>query len=197
MFAEETRGSNSPILIEAKKGDGMDNMMIMSVMIILVVFIFVIFAIFALKRHEGDNRHNGSTADLAGIAGLGIALNQANNRPTDQYAHDNMRDNLREFGDLKKEVALTSANTNAQTAQYFYATQNAINTASHENYKATKESEEKILAAVTAAEYNRLNNEISEARNRNLHYSITAQLMPRQQPLFSNIYASNEQALGY
>lgn len=178
-----TRGQDSPVMV-AESGRKEDHsMMVLAVMIILVIFIFVIFAIFAMRS---DKKHHDGTG-IAEMAGLGLALNQANKSHGHhdqgtyayQMAHDNMRDNLREFGNLKFEIAERSANTDAQTAQYFYQTQRDIEVSKFDNYKATKESEEKVLMAIKDSEIKRVEDDFARERENNLYHRITATLIPK------------------
>ncbi|MCL1924280.1 MAG: hypothetical protein FWF50_01695 [Defluviitaleaceae bacterium] len=180
MYAEATKGANSPILVE-NKGDG-HPMMILAVMIILVIFIFVIFAIFALK-HENHHGLVGAYPQNGGAAyGDGYGVHAS------LLAHDNSRDNLREFGNLKYEIAAKAAHTDSKTAQYFYETQKIVDQSRFDNYKATKESEEKILAEVARAERERILQENTILR--------TVGALRPHTPTFSNIWANNEQLVG-
>jgi len=189
MLADSTKGAYSPIQIEGA-GHGSQSMMMLAVLIIAIIFIFVIFAIFAFKDHKRGGE------GIAEIAALGM-INK--NHGVDGYAgvhasllaHDNSRDNLREFGELKKEVALTTANSDAKNAQYFYQTQKEIDQARFDNYKATKESEERVLDAIKRSEIDRL-------RDDNLLARLALQPRPHfaPTPVFSNVYASNDQNVG-
>lgn len=203
MLYDQTRGAGSPIMVE-KDGHRGDPMMVLAVMIILVIFIFVIFAIFALKRDH--KRDGGGIAEIAGAALAAGAINKPQHHPEMAYgaynyqmAHDNMRDNLREFGEIKKEIALTHASTDAKTAQYFYQTQREIEQAKFDNYKATKESEEKVLMAIKDSEIKASDRAYAREREDNLYHRIAATYHHAQRPpMFSNVFASNEQvAAGY
>ena len=182
MFAETTRGSNSPIYVETHgkdRGDRSDHaMMVLAVMIILVIFIFVIFAIFAMRK---DGRQVGG--GLAEVAAAGLIANQSKG----EYAgygyqhhlmHDNNRDMLKGFGEIEKEIALTHANSQAHTAQYFYQTQRDIELAKFENYKVTVEQAEKTRAEMAMIERDRRNDEMAREREANLKHGIIAALHP-------------------
>ena len=173
---DQTRGAYSPIMIE--KGDHRDHrdyyradpMMALAVMVILVIFIFVIFAIFAFKN---DRRHHDGegTGKLAELAGLALAAGAAKNAGAElgaynyHMAHDNQRDTLREFGEIKKEIALTTLST-----------QREIDRASFENYKVTVEQAEKTRAEIAAVERERRSDELAKQREDNLYHRIVASL---------------------
>ena len=177
MTADETRGGHSPIFaVDGGRGKS-DPMMVLAVMVILVIFIFVIFAIFAFK---GERRHGGE--GIAEIAGLGLALSQANKGHGHEagayayhMAHDNMRDNLREFGELKKEIALTHA-----------ATLREIDQVRFDNYKVVVEQNEKNREQAALIERDRRSDEYARSREDNLYHRITARMgYPRMTGAFA------------
>lgn len=182
MTADETRGGHSPIFaVDGGRGKS-DPMMVLAVMVILVIFIFVIFAIFAFK---GERRHGGE--GIAEIAGLGLALNQANKGHDGAYsyhmAHDGMRDNLREFGELKKEIALTHA-----------ATLREIDQVRFDNYKVVVEQNEKNREQAATLDRERRADEYARSREDNLYHRITAKL---GHPRFSGAFVADDySALG-
>jgi len=91
-------------------------------------------------------------------------------------AHDNCRDNLKEFGELKKEVALTKADTDAKAAQYFYQTQKAIDDSKFEAYKIAVEQAEKTRQEIAQIETLRRQDELAREREGNLAHKIIGAL---------------------
>jgi hypothetical protein len=154
MGADYTRGANSPIVIKEDDDRG-EPMMILAVMIILVVFIFVIFAIFALKREHHGIGGNG-IAELAGAAMLAKTNHNGEGAYNYHMAHDNMRDNLREFAHIREEIKDTASTQSRESDRYFFETNKNIDHNKFEAYKNTKESEEKILLEIKASEDRRL-----------------------------------------
>lgn len=184
MLAEATRGANSPILVEAHKGDDGGkreySMMMLAILIIMIIFIFVIFifAIFAMRKEHRPQ----TSGQLAEVAAAGLIANQANKPHAHghdhnaefgrlyQLTHDSNRDMLKGQAILEKEIALTHANSQATTAQYFYQTQREIEQAKFENYKATVEQAEKTRAEIAEVERVRnLENNISSRVIATLH----------------------------
>lgn len=186
MGADETRGPHSPIFTSTSGKS--DPMMVLAVMVILVVFIFVIFAIFAFR---GERNHNGGIAE---VATAGLLAKQAGHG-NDGYnhaahvAHDNCRDNLREFGELKKEIALVGANSDAKAAQYFYQTQKATDDAKFEAYKITVEQGEKSREQAERIERERRSDELARERENNLYHRIVSSLRPVHPPMFGHARA--------
>jgi len=184
MFAENTRGSNSPIYVETHGRDakGYDSMMVLAVMIILIVFIFVIFAIFAMRGHKGGN-------GIAEVAAVGMLANQQNNRghgmgEAYQLIHDNNRDMLKGHAIIEKEVSLTAMATQKNTDDRFF-----------ELYKETVNQGEKTREQAYQTEIQRLNGEVSriyarEEANRviadqRLHFNYQSRPVVQQQHIIA------------
>lgn len=102
MVYDRTEGANSPVFVGGgHRGDS--GMMMIAVMVILIVFIFVIFAIFAMRGHDNRNGlSGGGLGELAVAAALPAVTNKGGYC---QMTYDNARDNLKEFGQLKYEIA--------------------------------------------------------------------------------------------
>ena len=184
MMLEATKGHGSPIMIEGKDREwsSASPMLVLAVIIILVIFIFVIFAIFALKR---DHHRDGNLTEMAA---LGLAMNHAKDGGAYQYQmlHDNMRDNLREFGEVKKEIMGNRYEAAKEIAEVKF-----------EGYKCTKESEEKVLMAIKDSEIKRQSDELAREREANLYHRIVATLHPHHhRPLLGNSFVNNEMAVG-
>lgn len=129
--------------------------------LLFIVFVIIILIVFAVMFTRRD-RDGGLDGGMAGIAPVLAASVVANQRPNYDggyshgynymMAHDGQRDNLKEFGEIKKEIVCTKADTDAKTAHYFYETQRNIDCTKFDGYKATKESEEKVLLAIAESE---------------------------------------------
>jgi hypothetical protein len=168
--ADETRGQHSPIFT-ATSGKS-DPMMVLAVMVILVIFIFVIFAIFAFK---GERKDHGGLAEAATAAVVASAAGRANHYGGGadggayayHMAHDNMRDSLREFGELKKEIAVSTGVLGRE-----------IDQAKFEAYKIAVEQAEKTRHEMAEIERARRSDELARERESNLYHRIVASLRP-------------------
>ena len=168
MLYETTHGSASPISVA--RGDGDKSMMMFAVLVVLIVFVFVIFAF------RKDERGLGGIAE---IAALGM-VNRGNHDGVGAYnymmAHDGQRDNLREFAHIREEIKDTAYTQSRESDRYFFDTNRNIDQAKFDAYKATKESEEKILLKIDEAEKLRMRDELMQMRfERSLWYRSPVQ----------------------
>jgi len=200
MGVDETRGPLSPIIAPVGSTGKSDPMLMIAVMVILVVFIFVIFAIFALKR----DRHNGE--GLTEIAAASMLTKQGNHGYGDQgyggyghaglFAHDNSRDNLREFGEIKKEIAVEARHTDEKLAEYAYKGLENQKNAELNAYKLAVEEAEKTRAEMRQIEAQRRSDELARERESNIVHRIVASLKHQHQPAYARAYVADDMGLG-
>lgn len=155
--------------LDRKRDDHGDKMMYAVLLFIILVIVIVAFMAW---RHTGDHKRVevGGVNEMGGILAAIAASNMAH-RPVvhdhnhGQYnyhmQHDAMRDNLREFGEIKKEIALSESRSIRDTDR-----------ATFENYKAIRDSEDRILAEQRSAEARRLDAELIVSR-------VTQNLAPK------------------
>ena len=112
--------------------------------IIFVVIILVVIALMWNRKDHHEPRHTGAEA-LAPILAASMMAKCNDNGYTHGYnymmAHDGQRDNLKEFGEIKKELVVNR-----------YEAAKEIADTKFEGYKATKESEEKVLIRIEEME---------------------------------------------
>jgi len=144
--------------------------------LIFVVFVIIIIIVIAVMFTR-DNRRAGGEG-LAEAATIPLIAAAASRPHYDgggyshgynyMMAHDGQRDNLKEFGCVKVELMCNR-----------YEAAKEVADAKHEAYRATKESEEKVLLAIAESERRtveredrRKDAEIAYLRNRDMFYSF-------------------------
>ena len=114
--------------------------------LLFIVFVIIILIVFAVMftRRDREHREHNYLDGLAPILAASIAA-KGNDGYTHGYnymmAHDGQRDNLKEFGEVKKELVVNR-----------YEAAKEIADTKFEGYKATKESEEKVLLRIEEME---------------------------------------------
>jgi hypothetical protein len=128
MFgANEASGSGFHPIMAVEKGHDGDRQgwgAYLWAVVIFIVFIFVVFIIAAMFLRRDDKHHGNIAETLTPL----IAANAMNHKPYydghGNYEHwDIVRDELREFGNLKYQGAENAWKISAENAKYFYEQQ--------------------------------------------------------------------------
>lgn len=188
MLYDANSGAASPVMIEKGHDGGAMGGMWMGFMwpIFALVLIFLAL-VFLWGRRDGDRTHGNAGLDsVAPILAASIAA-KGNYGHDGGYAHgynymmahDGMRDNLREFAHVREEIKDTAYTQSRESDKYFFETNRNIDNTKYEGYKATKESEERILLRIADAERRaeereerKLREEVAYLRNRDMFFSF-------------------------
>ena len=201
MIGAEAAGSGyHPIMID--KGHGDDRSFGWGWIFALVIIFLALVFLWGRRGDEGSRGQNDTLLPF-----LAANATKHHDGHSGSYEHwDIARDELREFGDVKKEIIGAAYAQSRESDRYFFETNRAIDRNQHDTLLGFKNSEilglqntGEVLKRIDGLERRYDQDKIQELRDKLNHMSTVAALAPRppipayfpryEMPVQHNVYA--------
>jgi len=193
-LADDHGSGYHPMLISDKGHDGgaWSGMWIFAIVIIFFALILI------WRKDGGERRNDGNYSDAITPALTMAAMNQNACRPQcdgydghkNEYQHwDIARDELREFGEVKKEIAVTALGQSREMDKYFYEQRAAIDRNNYDTLLGFKNSEilglqntKEVVGRIDGLE-RRMDQDVIRKQGEELNYYKTVAALSPKPPM--------------